>query len=167
MEHISSKMEEYNQQDHVIKVEGYNLPLNNRSTKKNKVLCSVLEKILANLGVISEVKVGDKLDTTPTGYFVIQQPTWYFSAIRFIKRLDRWQTYYQLLDVIGTAESIIGDETDISDSRVQEALVNAVYGLKNLQETYSQDITLKTNLKVLVERICINYGRNEKEYTNV
>ena len=167
MEDDNINQQPYYPSDHVIKVVDYNSPLNNRSRKQRKVLCSVLEKILANLGVISELKVGDKLDTTPTGYFIIQNPTWYFTAVRFIKRLDRWQTYYQLLDVIGTAESIIGDETNINDSRVKDALITAVYGLKNLQETYHQDITLKTNLKVLIERIGINYGLNEKEIVNI
>lgn len=152
--------------DHVIKVIDYNQNTS-RNKQHKKVLCSVLEKILANLGVIAELKVGDKLDMIPTGYFIIQGPTWYFTAVRFIKKLDRWQTYNQLLDVVGTAESIISGDVNATDSRVKEALINSVHGLKNLKETYNQDVTMKINLNVLIERICINYGFNDGDIVGI
>lgn len=133
-----------------------------RETKrKRNVANSVLEKVLANLGVLSEVKVGDKLDFTPTGAFVIQKPTWYSTAIRVVRRMDRWQTFDQVENLVGTAESIM-DDGSLDDLRVREALVNSIHGLRNLQDTYFTDTTFRARMEVLLQRIELRYDAEEE-----
>lgn len=128
--------------------------------RKRTVANIVLEKILANLGVLSEVKVGDKLDFTPKGTFVIQKPTWLNSAHRLLKGTDRWQTFEQVENVVGTAESVV-DEGSLNDPRIREALINCVHGLRNLQQTYLDDVTFKTRMEVLVQRIELRYDLDD------
>lgn len=124
--------------------------------RKRTVANAVLEKVLANLGVLSEVQIGDKLDFTPKGAFVIQKPTWLSTASRLLKGNDRWQTFDQVETLVGTAESMV-DEGSINDPRVREALVNSVHGLRNLQQTYLTDVTFKTRMEVLLQRIEMRY----------
>lgn len=132
----------------------------NKNRRQRNVICSVLEKILANLNIISQLKIGDKLDVTPTGYFVIQKPTWYSTASRFIRGIDRWQTYNRLLDLIGTAEGVV-DEGSMNDNRIKESLIGCIHGLSNLNETYKEDVTLRSSLHVLSQRIQLRYGLDE------
>jgi hypothetical protein len=139
------------------------MPVYFKETKRRRhVITSVLEKILANLGIVAQLEVGDKLDFTPTGYFTIQKPTWYSTASRFIRRVDRWHTYHRLLDLVGTAEGIV-DEGSLHDPRVRDSLIGCVHGLTNLKETYIGDITLCTNLKILLQRIQVRYSLEDDE----
>lgn len=128
--------------------------------RKRTVANSVLERVLANLGVIGELEVGDKLDFTPKGTFEIQKPTWLATAKRFLKGCDRWQTFDQVETLVGTAENMV-DEGSFNDPRVREALLNCIHGLRNLQRTYSDDAAFKFRMEVLIQRIGMRYELDE------
>ena len=66
------------------------------------VVTSIIEKALVNLDVLSQVEVGDKLGWTASGHFVIQKPTYFTVAMRFINRCDRWNTLIQSMDCAGS-----------------------------------------------------------------
>lgn len=128
--------------------------------RKRSVANSVLERVLANLGVLGEIEVGDKLDFTPKGTFVIQKPTWLVTATRFLKGCDRWQTFDQVETLVGTAENMV-DEGSFNDPRVREALLSCIHGLRNLQRTYSDDAAFKFRMEVLIQRIGMRYQLDE------
>lgn len=130
--------------------------------RKREVVSSVLEKLLANLGVLGELKVGDKLTTTPCGSFVIQKPTWWTKAMRTIKNPTRWQAYDNIENLVSTADQMT-DEGGVSDMRVREALVYAVHGLRNLQRTYYDDVGFRKKMDVLLQRIQIHYELDEQQ----
>ena len=119
--------------------------------------CDVIEKLLANIGIIACVETGDKLDFTPTGYFIIQKPTWYSAFTRTLKGTDRWQMYNKIREIVGLAERIAGESSD-DDERIRDALVECASGLKSLIETYTEDVTLCSNLRILLQRIQTRYG---------
>jgi hypothetical protein len=132
-------------------------PYRRREMKRHRaVACIVLEKCLSNLGVLAELQVGDKLDFTSTGDFVIQRPTWFNTFTRTIKGVDRWKTHEHIANLFGTAEAIV-DEGNINDPRVRTALVNSVHGLRNLQFTYDEDPTFRNRLRVLLQRVEMRY----------
>ena len=132
-------------------------PYRRRELKRHRaVACIVLEKCLSNLGVIAELQVGDKLDFTSTGDFVIQRPTWLNTFTRTIKGIDRWKTHEHIANLFGTAEAIV-DEGNINDPRVRTALVTSVHGLRNLQCTYDDDPTFRNKLRVLLQRVEMRY----------
>lgn len=137
-------------------------PHRRRELKRYRaVACVVLEKCLSNLGVIAELQVGDKLDVTPTGDFIIQRPSWYNTLTRTFRGfiligIDRWKIHEHISNLLGTAEAIV-DEGNINDPRVRTALISSVYGLRNLQATYHKDTTFRNKLKVLIERVEMRY----------
>ena len=136
-------------------------PFRRREIKRYlAVACVVLEKCLSNLGVISELQVGDKLDFTSTGDFVIHRPTWFNTITRTVKGIDRWRTHEHISNLVNTAEAIV-DERNAGDPRVREALVSAAHGLRNLQETYEDDPTFRNKIKVLLQRVEMRYDIQE------
>lgn len=140
----------------IIQEEIFN-PYHRREIKRRRqVSCLTLEKCLSNLGVISELEIGDKLDFSFTGDFIIQKPSWYNSINRMVKGVDRWKTLDYLTQLFGTAEALV-DEGHMDDLRVRESLVNAMLGLKNLQRTYEDDSTLRNKLRVLIQRVELRY----------
>lgn len=142
----------------------YSSPFQRREHKrKREVVSSVLEKILANIGVLGELKEGDKLVTNARGYFVIQKPSWYTKGMRTLDTsADRWKTYESIENLISTADYIV-EEGGVSDMRVREVLVNAIHGLRNLQQTYYDDVTFRNQMQVLLQRIELRYELDEQQ----
>lgn len=70
----------------------------------NRVVGAILDKTLVNLRVLSQVEVGDKLDFTPSGAFVILKPTHWTLFYRTIFRLNRWSTLDKIQETVNDAE---------------------------------------------------------------
>lgn len=142
----------------------YSSPFQRREHKrKREVVSVVLEKLLANIGVLGELKVDDKLVMGPRGNFVIQKHSWFTKAWRTLNpSADRWQTFECIETLISTADSIV-EEGGVSDMRVREAIINAVHGLRNLQQTYYDDVTFRQKMQVLLQRIELRYDLDEQQ----
>ncbi len=124
------------------------------------VVTSIIEKALVNLDVLSQVEVGDKLGWTASGHFVIQKPTYFTVAMRFINRCDRWNTLNRIQDVISTAETM---ENVQDTERLKVALRKSIHGIRNLQMTYDGDVLMTSSLNVLLQRLGERYGLQETE----
>ena len=124
------------------------------------VVTSIVEKVLVNLDVLSQVEVGEKLDWTSSGHFVIQKPTYWTKALRIINRTDRWNTLSHIQDVVSTAETMEGTH---DGTRLQLALQKAIHGMRNLQHTYQDDILMSSSLNVLLQRLGERYTLDDSE----
>jgi hypothetical protein len=133
------------------------LPLQHFSTPRERtVISSVLEKALVNLGVLSDMRIGDKLDRTPNGNFVIQKPCWYTTISRQVKGVNRQQTLELVSDLIGGTENSIRD--GYNDPRIRKALIHSIHGLRNMQTTYEGDSLFRATIEVLLQRIKMRYN---------
>lgn len=129
--------------------------------RAKSVVIMVIEKTLVNLSVLAKLEAGDKLDWTPNGHFIIQKPSRWTSALRFIKSNDRWKTLDHVNDVITTAETL--EQMNAASERLRTALIKCIHGLRNLQVTYNDDILFTSNLNVLLERLGDKYDLSEDE----
>ena len=130
-------------------------------TRKQRLAISgVVAQLLSNLGIVADLRVGERLHFTATGDFEIQAPSMYTTAHRTITGANRRQTFDQVSSLISTAEWMV-DEGSITDPRIMEALVHSVHGLRNLQKTYGDDRTFRNRIDVLLKRIEIRYGLDE------
>jgi hypothetical protein len=125
--------------------------------RRRAAICTAMEKVLSNLGVVADLKVGERLRFSPTGDFEIQPPSVTTSLYRLLTGANRNQTFEQVSMLLGTAESMV-DEGSVHDPRMREALVKAVYGMRNLQKTYAEDRTFRNRLDVLIQRVTLRYA---------
>lgn len=125
------------------------------------VVIMVIEKTLVNLSVLAKLEAGDKLDWTPNGHFMIQKPSRWTSALRFIKSNDRWKTLEHINEVVTTSETL--EQMCVSSDRLRTALIKCIHGLRNLQVTYADDILFLSNLNVLIDRLAEKYELVEEE----
>ena len=131
------------------------------TSRERMVVSSVLEKSLVNLGVVAEIKVGDKISRTADGNFVIQKPSWVTTMYRLFRGVDRWQMLTHLSNLVKDTEN--GIHGDYNDPRIERALVHAVHGFRNLQKTYNSDELFRSTIEVLLGRIIIRYGLTESQ----
>lgn len=129
------------------------------TAREQMVVSSVLEKALVNLYVLARVQVGDKLIRDPRGFFCIQKPSW-FTIFRWtLHGADKRQTQEMIEDLIGGTENNIRSGA-FNDPRTKSALVNAVHGMRNLQETYKADMCFVSAIDVLLHRLKYHLGLN-------
>ena len=124
--------------------------------KQRSVASQIVEKLLVNLRVISQLTEGDKLDFSASGHFVPQKPDFWTSALRFIKRTDRWYILGKVQETINSAEIMRNSNGGIDSERIDKALKLSVHGLRNLQLTYADDVLFYQNIEVLLERIAVH-----------
>jgi len=138
------------------------LPLQHLGTSRERtIVSSVLEKSLVNLGVLSDIEIGDKLDRTPGGNFIIQKPCWYTTITRQIRGVNRQQTLELISDLIGGTENNICD--GYNDPRIKKALIHSIHGMRNLQATYEEDSLFRATIAVLLQRIKLRYNLDEAQ----
>lgn len=120
----------------------------------------LLEKTLVNLRVLGQLREGDKLSFSADGFFLLQRPlsrvaVVFFMVSRAVSRTSRWETLARVNEVIGAAQMY---HTREDRERVQEAVRDAMPGLRALQRTYSDDALLVQSLEVLVDRVRRHFG---------
>lgn len=121
------------------------------------VSSQIVEKILVNLRVISQLEEGDKLEFTAQGHFVPLKPEYWTSLYRFVKRTSRWETLTRVQELVSSAEIMENHDDGVDQRRVEAALRSCVHGLRNLQLTYQTDVLFYQSLEVLLERIGNRY----------
>lgn len=133
------------------------------SSRERLVMSSVLEKSLVNLGVVSDLEIGDKLDRDPEGNFFIQKPSTRTTVLRTLTWKTRRQTMEHIKDLIGTTENSIRGENSFEIPMIRTALINAIHGLRNLQATYGDDSFIRRSIEVLLDKIKMRYGLNDTQ----
>jgi hypothetical protein len=126
---------------------------------RSAVVGSAVNDLLAKLGVLANLEVGDKLDLAPQGHFVVMKPTLYTTVLRTVRGVDRWRTIRYIDETLRSAESLTSDI--VSERRVRQALVEAIQGLRKLQETYKDDVPFSNKLKVLIDSVRHNHGLDD------
>lgn len=127
------------------------------------VASQIIEKILVNLRVISQLKEGDKLDFSAQGHFVPMPPDYWTSALRLIKRVSRWDTLNKIQECVSSAEIMENHDNGVDRERIQRALKLSVHGLRNIQLTYKEDVLFYQSIEVLLERIANRYKMTSSE----
>lgn len=137
----------------------YCAPAGSRKERRRShaVISQAVEKLLSNLTVVAELAVGDKLACMPSGDLLIHRPTHLAPLWRLLGRTNRWQAVEQIRDLLGTAEGMIEAGQSGNNQRLREALIAASHGVRNLQRTYVDDITIRSRLEVLAQRIELRY----------
>ncbi len=110
------------------------------------------EILMINLKVVSHLDPHIKLDTTGTLYKAYSQylvPTW---TVRW------WQGRNRMVDITKIHQLYINSieliETGHKDSeRIKEDMCASVKGLKNLKMTYQDDITVTSQLEVILGKV--------------
>lgn len=115
-------------------------------------LDGVVDKLLANLGVIADLKEGDKLMYTSSGCLLIQEPGWMSTGVRIVLRINRWNTQEQLYKIIKKALKLVDPRYSYSQ-QVKAALQKALNGLGSLLITYQGDSPIVNRINVLTEHI--------------
>lgn len=115
---------------------------------------ALLEKVLVNLRVLSQVQEGDRLAFTADGFFLLQRPATRATALwttvaRVLSRTSRWETLARVSELVGAAQMFRERE---DRERVHAAVGAAVGGIEALQRTYAGDALLVQNLEVLLDR---------------
>jgi hypothetical protein len=123
---------------------------------------ALLEKVLVNLRVLSQVQEGDRLGFTADGFFLLQRPATRATALwttvaRLLSRTSRWETLARVSELIGAAQMFRERE---DRERVHAAVSAAVGGIEALQRTYSGDALLVQNLEVLLDRTRRSFAGN-------
>lgn len=131
--------------------------------RRGNVVSQIVEKLLVNLRVLSQLDEGDKLDYTASGHFLPQKPGRWTWALRVVKRLNRWDTLAKVHDVVATAEAMEFHNNGEDRVRIQTALRGSIHGLRNLQATYREDTLFFQSIEVLLERIGQRYGLHLEE----
>lgn len=131
--------------------------------KPRHVASQIIEKILVNLRVISQLREGDKLDFNAQGNFVPMPPDYWTTAIRTLKRVDRWDTLAKIQECVSSAEIMENHDDGVDQERIQRALKLSVHGLRNIQLTYKEDVLFYQSIEVLLERIARRYKMTSRE----
>lgn len=131
--------------------------------ERRSVSSQIVEKILVNLRVISQLSEGDKIDFTAQGHFVPLKPEYWTSIYRFVRRMSRWDALAKIQELVSSAEIMEGHDDNVDQERIEYALRSSVHGLRNLQLTYSSDTLFYQSLEVLLERIANRYRLKERE----
>jgi hypothetical protein len=127
------------------------------------VASQIVEKLLVNLGVLSQIREGEKVEFTPAGYFVPQRPGRLTSLMRLFWRVDRWDTMSKISEAIATAEIMEYHDGAVDRDRIEAAMRKSVHGLRNLQRTYTDDTLFVQNLEVMLERVGKRYRLADTE----
>lgn len=127
------------------------------------VASQIIEKILVNLRVISQLKEGDKLDFSAQGHFIPMAPDYWTSAIRLLKRMTRWDTLNKIQECVSSAEIMENHDNGVDRDRIENALKLSIHGLRNLQLTYKEDVLFYQSIEVLLERISNRYHISGKD----
>jgi hypothetical protein len=130
---------------------------------KINVASQIIEKLLVNLRVLSQISEGDKLEFTAQGNFIPQKPEYWTSMYRFVKRIDRWYTLEKIQDTVSSAEIMEHHNEGVDQNRIENALKLSVHGLRNLQLTYKEDTLFFQSIEVLLERIANRYKLKNKD----
>lgn len=131
--------------------------------RKRGVVSQIVEKLLVNLRVVSQLNEGDKLDFNAQGNFVPQKPDIWTTALRFLKRVDRWYILGKVQETVNSAEIMRNHDNGIDSERIDKALKLSVHGLRNLQLTYADDVLFYQNIEVLLERIASHQNLSSSE----
>jgi hypothetical protein len=120
----------------------------------------LLEKALVNLRVIGQLQEGDRLGFTANGFFLLQRPTSRFavalnSLSRIVSRTSRWETLARVNELVGNAELFYSRE---DRERIEEAVREALPGMRALQRTYAEDALFCQNICVLSDRVHRRFG---------
>lgn len=129
---------------------------------------SVLDKVLLNLGILAKIQRGDKLIVRGD---LLEIDTRYLQSIqRFIEGNNRSATIDKLNDILKlsfklTDEILVAEQKRSSDDSyfiddnssklqtIKSCMENACKGLENLRETYCNDVTIRTNIELLIAKI--------------
>jgi len=110
------------------------------------------EILMINLKVVSHLDPHTKLDTTGTLYKSYSQylvPTWtkrwWQGRNRMVDITKIHQLYVNSIELIGTGHKDSG--------RIKEDMCASIKGLKNLKMTYQDDITITSQLEVILGKI--------------
>lgn len=131
--------------------------------RQRSVASQIVEKLLVNLRVIAQLQEGDKMDYNAQGQFVPQKPDLWTSALRFLKRTDRWYTLSKIQETINSAEIMQDHDEGVDKERICKALKLCVHGLRNIQLTYQDDVLFYQNIEVLLERLQNRYKIEGKQ----
>ncbi len=126
------------------------IPPGQLSVDANEVYDVMVDKLLANLGVIADLKEGDKLWYTSDGTLIIQNPGWLSTGMRTVFRINRWNQQDHLYTIIKNALKLI--HTRFGDT-IREALKRVLNGLNNLKMTYQGDSPIVNRISVLSNHI--------------
>lgn len=139
--------------------------VNDLPRSRPNIVPAILDKTLVNINVLAKVEVGDRLDRDYAGYFVIQKPSWWTTALRTIRGADRAQALDHITALVETAEVLDEHGDRVVRAMVRGALMDATKGLRNLKDTYSDDATFTARVTVLIDRVkrCCNV-RIENEH---
>lgn len=132
-------------------------------TPPRNVASQIIEKILVNLRVLSQLQEGDKLDFSPQGNFVPMPPDYWTTALRTLRRLSRWDTLSKIQECVSSAEIMENHDHGVDKERIRNALKLSVHGLRNLQLTYKEDVLFYQSIEVLLERIGNRYKLSDDE----
>jgi hypothetical protein len=115
----------------------------------------LLEKALVNLRVLGQLQEGDRLGFTANGFFLLQRPSSRFafalnSLTRIVMRTSRWETLARVNELVGNADLFHSRE---DRERVEEAVREALPGMRALQRTYADDALFCQNITVLTDRV--------------
>ena len=130
---------------------------------RNSVVNSIIEKTLVNLRVLAQVQVGDKLEFTPTGNFMIQKPSRWTLLYRTVFRMNRWETLSKIQETINNAEMMEEHNGGKDQVRIKNTLQKAIHGLRNVQTTYEEDMLFHSSIEVLLERIEQKYNLTKEQ----
>ena len=145
----------------------------NTVTKNDKSIN--VDQLLFNLKTISEIRENDKLLSHQTNLEIDQR---YFQNIRkWYYNENRDATLDKLNDIIENAfiyvESLYKKDSkskivDTSNSsklqRIYLLLTNCTNGLDNLKLTYKDDLTIKTKINLIIEKIKIRNNELSKTF---
>ena len=119
---------------------------------KTEVIDTLIDTLLTNLGVISDLQEGDKLLYLSNGTLIIQKPGWYSTGLRTILRVSRWDACDHLYRVIKSALKLVNTSYDES-LQITHALEQSLPGLANLCHTYQGDSPIVNRISVLMGHI--------------
>ena len=119
-------------------------------TDASEVYDVMVDKLLANLGVIADLQEGDKLWYTSDGSLLIQNPGWFSTSMRTVFRINRWNQQDHLYTIIKNALKLIN--TRFGET-IKDALRRVLNGLRNLSMTYQGDSPIVNRISVLSNHI--------------
>jgi hypothetical protein len=117
---------------------------------------AIFETTLINLRVLQSLEPGHRLDTTRRLFRVYRDRTQYIPVW-----FHRWWTsqnrtsdinrirglYHQALQCLETCDN------DKSTTRMKTYIAKSIDGLKNLQTTYSTDLTMQALIDIILDQI--------------
>jgi len=110
---------------------------------------SEYDEVIINLNILSSIDPNKKLITKEI-YLNVEVP--HIILPEFIKRWyrgdDRSETIKKIDNIIIKALRLLNNYPEI-----EEYLINSIKGIKNLKETYSQDVQTKARLDIIIDKI--------------